>query len=99
MPNLEDDLKLTNWLSIVTYDLFKYVKAGGEVAIEWTADGLTLRIAGVDPDTPGVHSRFLSMAPAAPAPPQEPPRHDPPPTARHTDLQAPSGPRPSSPGF
>ena len=64
MPKLEDDLKLTNWLSIVTYDLFKYVKVGGEVVIEWTADGLTLRLVGVEPDTPGVHSRFLKMADA-----------------------------------
>ena len=73
MPDIEDGMKLQNWLSVLTFDVVKYIGAGGEVAIEWTADGLTLRIAGVDPDTPGVHSRFLSVATAAPTPPQEQP--------------------------
>ena len=39
MPELEDELKLKNWLSIVTFDVFKYAKAGGAVEVEWSADG------------------------------------------------------------
>jgi hypothetical protein len=42
MPDIEDDLKLQNWLSVLTFDAFKYVKAGGELVIEWTDEGLVL---------------------------------------------------------
>lgn len=66
MPDIEDELKLQNWLSVLTFDVAKYAKAGGEVVIEWTADGLTLRLVGVEPDTPGVHGRFFSMAASMP---------------------------------
>lgn len=69
--NLEEALGRQNWLSVLTFDVAKYAKAGGEVAIEWTADGLTLRLVGVEPDTPGVHGRLLSMAQATPAPQEE----------------------------
>ncbi len=74
MPEIEDDLKAKNWLSILTYDIAKYIKAGGEVVIEWAADGVIVRLVGVGADTPGVHGRFLSIAVTAPAAPQETPR-------------------------
>ena len=62
MTDIEDDMKLQNWLSVLTFDVAKYAKAGGGVVVEWTADGLTLRLAGVEPDTSGVHGRFLTLA-------------------------------------
>lgn len=62
MPSLEDDLKLQNWLSILTYDAFKFVKAGGELAVEWTDAGLLIRLPGVQTDTEGVHSKFRTLA-------------------------------------
>ena len=34
-------MKLQNWLSVLTFDVVKYIGAGGEVVIDWTADGLT----------------------------------------------------------
>ena len=64
MPDIEDGMKLQNWLSVLTFDVVKYIGAGGEVVIDWTADGLTLRLAGVMPDTPGVHGRFFRLTPA-----------------------------------
>ena len=73
-PELEDDLKLTNWLSIVTFDVFKYVKAGGVVQLEWGDDGLTLRLVGVTPSSAGLNAKFrrhmMTAAPAA-APQEE----------------------------
>lgn len=62
MPELEDDLKLQNWLSIATYDMFKYVKAGGAVRIEWTPAGLILHLDGVTPESDGLNAKFLRMA-------------------------------------
>ena len=77
MPDIEDGMKLQNWLSVLTFDVVKYIGAGGEVVIDWTADGLALRLTGVTPDTPGVHGRFFRLAPAfapmaaTPAPQEE----------------------------
>jgi hypothetical protein len=62
MPDIEDDLKLQNWLSVLTFDAFKYVKAGGELVIEWTDEGLVLRLLGVQVDTEGVNSKFKIYA-------------------------------------
>jgi hypothetical protein len=62
MPDIEDDLKLQNWLSVLTFDAFKYVKAGGELVIEWTDEGLVLRLLGVQVDTEGVNSKFKRYA-------------------------------------
>ena len=58
MPEIEETLKLQNWLSVLTFDVVKYVAAGGEARVEWTADGLTLHLSGVQPDSNGVHGRF-----------------------------------------
>ena len=66
MPNLEDDLKLQNWLSILTYDAFKFVKAGGELAVEWTDAGLVLSLPGVQADTEGVNKKFKTLAQVEP---------------------------------
>ena len=78
MPELEDELKLKNWLSIVTFDVFKYAKAGGEIQVEWSGDGLTLRLMGVTPDTEGLNAKFrrhmMTAAHTPPAAPQEPPQ-------------------------
>ena len=68
MPEIEDEMKLQNWLSVLTFDAYKYNKAGGAVVIEWTEEGLTLRLPGVQVDTDGVNSKFRRMATAAPEP-------------------------------
>ena len=70
MPELEDDMKLQNWLSVLTFDVYKYAKAGGPVVIEWTDGGLVVRLTGVNHDTPGVNSRLGLVA--TPAPQEEP---------------------------
>ena len=62
MPEIEDDLKLQNWLSILTYDIFKYVRAGGVVVVEWTDDGLIVRFPAVTRDSRHVNSRFHALA-------------------------------------
>lgn len=72
MPEIEDDLKLQNWLSILTYDIAKYAVAGGDVSIEWTDAGLTVRLPGVLPDSQHVNSRFRRLAEDIVAAPEEP---------------------------
>lgn len=62
MPGLESDLKLQNWLSILTYDVFRYAQKGGAVVIEWSGDGLIVRLPGVKEDTDGLNSKFRRMA-------------------------------------
>lgn len=69
MPEIEDELKVQNWLSVLTFDVYKYTKAGGQVTVEWTDSGLTLHLTGIAPDTPGVNSRLQQVAPAAPPSP------------------------------
>ena len=74
VDSIERALNLENWLSIVTFDVFKYAKAGGAVQIEWSDDGLTLRLVGITPDTEGLNTKFRRhmMMAATPAPSQEP---------------------------
>ena len=69
MPAIEDDLKVKNWLSILTYDVVKYVAAGGVVVIEWTDDGLTMRLpdAAIE-DTHGKFQRLAADSQGQPAP-------------------------------
>lgn len=62
MPDIEDDLKLQNWLSVLTFDAFKYVKAGGRVEVEWTEGGLVLRLPDVQIDTEGINGKFRQLA-------------------------------------
>lgn len=72
MPKtLEDDLKLENWLSILTYDIAKYVAAGGKVtAVYAMPDGvLFIQIAGVDFDK--THSKFRQFVEAQEEPTEE----------------------------
>ena len=71
MHELEDDLKLQNWLSVLTFDVYKYAKAGGAVVIEWTDSGLAIHLTGIAPDTPGVNSKLRLVA-TDPAPQEEP---------------------------
>lgn len=59
MAELEDELKLNNWLGIVTYDVFKFAAIGGELRVQWTDEGLALVLPGVTPDHPGLNSRFM----------------------------------------
>ena len=66
MHELEDDLKLQNWLSVLTFDVYKYAKAGGAVVIEWTDSGLAIHLTGIAPDTPGVNSKLRLVATPAP---------------------------------
>ena len=61
MPDLEDDLKLQNWLSVLTFDAYKYAGAGGVVAVEWADEGLILHLPGVRADTEGVHKKFQTL--------------------------------------
>lgn len=72
MPDIEDELKVQNWLSVLTFDAFKYAKAGGRVQVEWTDAGLVLRLPGVQIDSEGVNSKLKGMAPAVPAAPLSP---------------------------
>lgn len=71
MPELEDDLKLQNWLSVLTFDVYKFARAGGNVTVEWHDDALILRLPGIAPDTPGVNSK-LRLVVATAAPQEEP---------------------------
>jgi hypothetical protein len=70
MPELEDELMIQDWLSILTFDTYKYVKAGGKVQAEWDADGLTLRFLGVAPDDEGVNAKFRRHIIAHPPTPE-----------------------------
>ena len=74
MPELEDDLKLQNWLSVLTFDVYKFARAGGDVTIEWHDDALIVRLPGIAPDTPGVNSklRLVAATTAAPQGEQQP---------------------------
>lgn len=63
MAELEDDLKLKNWLSILTFDAFKYHKIGGELIVKWTDEGLTLVLPGVTSiEDAGLNAKFRQMA-------------------------------------
>ena len=66
MPEIEDVLKVQNWLSVLTFDVYKYTKAGGTVVVEWTDSGLAIHLPGVNPDTPGVNSKLRLVATPAP---------------------------------
>jgi len=60
MPKqIEDELKVDNWLSILTYDAAKYAAAGGEVVPTLDGNGLTLRLPGVDLER--VHGKFRRL--------------------------------------
>lgn len=71
MPELEDDLKLQNWLSVLTFDVYKFARAGGDVTIEWHDDALIVRLPGIAPDTPGVNSKLRLVVATAPTPQEE----------------------------
>ena len=73
MPDIEDDLKLQNWLSVLTFDVYKYARAGGAVVVEWTDNGLVVHLPGVNIDTPGVNSKLRLTLAIIPPPPQEEP--------------------------
>lgn len=70
MPELEDELMIQDWLSILTFDAYKYAKAGGKVQAEWDADGLTLRFLGIAPDDEGVNAKFKRHIIARLSPPE-----------------------------
>jgi hypothetical protein len=62
MPkSIEDELKLDNWLSILTYDIARYAAAGGEVAAVYAMpDGaLLIQLSGVAIEK--VHSKFQKL--------------------------------------
>lgn len=56
---IEEALRLNNWLSILTYDVFQYAKKGGNIIVELDGDGLTLRLPGVDLER--VHGKFRRL--------------------------------------
>lgn len=53
------------WLGLVTYDFFKYAKAGGELAAIYTPDGLTITLPDVTLSSEGINKRFGKMIAAA----------------------------------
>ncbi len=61
MAELEDDLKLNNWLSILTFDAFKYRAAGGAMIVRWTDEGMTLVFPGVTNGSDGLNRKFRRM--------------------------------------
>lgn len=64
MAELEDDLKVQNWLSVSTFDLFKFVAAGGELVIEEGEGGLVLTMPGIFLSSKGVNKKFAKLAAA-----------------------------------
>lgn len=62
MPEIEDDLKAKNWLSVSTFDLSKYAAVGGELLIEETETELVLRLPGVSLSSEGINKRFRKLA-------------------------------------
>jgi len=62
MSELENELQLANWLSIVSFDLHKYVKAGGQIEVIADNDGLLVLFVGVPVDDSRLHRKFLEMA-------------------------------------
>ncbi len=58
MADLENDLKVSNWLGILTYDAFKYATVGGLIEIRPTDEGLALVLVGVSPSQEGVNKKF-----------------------------------------
>ena len=61
MADLENDLKILNWLGILTYDAFKYAAAGGLIEIRPTDEGLALVLVGVSPSQEGVNKKFRAL--------------------------------------
>ena len=52
MDELENNLKILNWLGILTYDAFK---------IRPTDEGLALVLVGVSPSQEGVNKKFRAL--------------------------------------
>lgn len=62
MPEIEDDLQVQNWLSISTFDLFKYTAVGGELLVQETEAGLVLTLPGVSLSSKGINKKFGRFA-------------------------------------
>jgi len=58
MAELEDELKTQNWLSVLTFDAFKYEASGGEVVIEQRGNTLFIGLVNVDLETVGINRKF-----------------------------------------
>ena len=58
---LENNLKILNWLGILPYDAFKYAAAGGLIEIRPTDEGLALVLVGVSPSQEGVNKKFRAL--------------------------------------
>lgn len=71
MTDIEDVFKLRNWLSVLTYDAYKYADVGGQIVIEWTDEGLVILLPGVVIDSEGVNSKFKRYADGTPPAPVE----------------------------
>lgn len=65
MSDLENELGLANWLSIVSFDLHKYVKAGGGLIISDDENGLIVQFAGVSSDDKRLHRKFIQSVETA----------------------------------
>lgn len=60
----ENELKIDNWLHIVTFDITKYVGVGGAVAISEVDGKLTVTFDDVTADDERLHKKFLKLAAA-----------------------------------
>jgi hypothetical protein len=67
MPNLEDDLKLNNWLSILTYDIARYAAAGGQVTAIYVMPEGALMLQLLDVDIEKVNGKFRKFLEEQPA--------------------------------
>lgn len=59
MSDLENELGIANWLSITTFDLHKYIKAGGQVEIRDDEAGLIVQFVGVARNDARMHRKFV----------------------------------------
>lgn len=75
MPKtIEDDLKLENWLSILTYDITKYVAAGGKVTAVYAMPEGHIMIQLHNVNIEKTHGKFQDLLETAqpPEPAAEP---------------------------
>jgi len=61
---IEDDLKVNNWLSMLTFDAFKYANLGGELIVRSGPNGLVLELPGITVDNENVNPKFKKLVAA-----------------------------------
>lgn len=61
---IEDDLKVGNWLSMMTFDAFRYVKAGGQLIVRSSDNGIVIEIPDVNIDNENINKKFRKLVAA-----------------------------------